>query len=151
MISPGSTGISANELAYARSHFFLPHRIRDPFHTNAVSTESRYDATEKSYWATASSFNARRRPPWKSVATSEGPIDLNRAPAEQLDRLKQATLDILETVGIRFQSPKALDILEQSLGAIHPTTVACRANAAGLRQDRQPAVPACLDSAILRG
>ena len=29
----------------------------------------------------------------------------------QLDRLKQATLDILETVGVRFPSPRALDIL----------------------------------------
>ena len=29
----------------------------------------------------------------------------------QLDRLKQATLDILETVGVRFPSQKALDIL----------------------------------------
>ena len=36
----------AQELAYARQHFFLPHRYRDPFHTNAVSTESfvTYDA-----------------------------------------------------------------------------------------------------------
>lgn len=30
---------------------------------------------------------------------------------EQLDRLKQATLDILETVGVRFPSDKALDAL----------------------------------------
>jgi len=28
------------ELAYARQHFFLPHRYRDPFHTNPASTES---------------------------------------------------------------------------------------------------------------
>jgi len=35
---------------------------------------------------------------------------------EQLDRLKQATLDILETVGVRFQSAKALDVL-QAAGA----------------------------------
>ena len=25
---------------FARAHFFLPHRYRDPFHTNAVSTET---------------------------------------------------------------------------------------------------------------
>ena len=31
---------------------------------------------------------------------------------EQLDRIKQATLDILETVGVRFPSTKALDILD---------------------------------------
>ncbi|MDP2619118.1 MAG: toxin TcdB middle/C-terminal domain-containing protein [Hyphomicrobiales bacterium] len=44
--SPGSADTSAQELAYARQHFFLPHRTRDPFHTNAVSTESfvTYDA-----------------------------------------------------------------------------------------------------------
>jgi trimethylamine:corrinoid methyltransferase-like protein len=34
--------------------------------------------------------------------------------AAQLDRLKQATLDILETVGVRFQSAKALGILEEA-------------------------------------
>ncbi|WP_261561638.1 SpvB/TcaC N-terminal domain-containing protein [Frankia tisae] len=41
---PGDT--PAQELAYARQHFFLSHRFRDPFHTEAVSTESvvTYDA-----------------------------------------------------------------------------------------------------------
>ena len=38
--SPGSADPAAQELAYARQHFFLPHRYRDPFHTDAVSTES---------------------------------------------------------------------------------------------------------------
>jgi len=38
--SPGSVDTSAQELAHARLHFFLPHRTRDPFHTNAVRTES---------------------------------------------------------------------------------------------------------------
>jgi RHS repeat-associated protein len=44
--SPGSGDTAAQELAHARSHFFLPHRTRDPFHSNAVSTESivAYDA-----------------------------------------------------------------------------------------------------------
>ena len=32
--SPGSEDTSAQELAYASQHFFLPHRYRDPFHTN---------------------------------------------------------------------------------------------------------------------
>jgi RHS repeat-associated protein len=37
---------SAQELAYASQHFFLPCRYRDPFHTDAVSTETfvSYDA-----------------------------------------------------------------------------------------------------------
>jgi RHS repeat-associated protein len=36
----------SKELAHAQEHFFLPHRYRDPFHTNTVSTESfvSYDA-----------------------------------------------------------------------------------------------------------
>ena len=44
--SPGTADTPPQELAYARAHFFLPHRYRDPFHTNAVSTESfvTYDA-----------------------------------------------------------------------------------------------------------
>ncbi len=44
--SPDPAHTPAEELAYARQHFFLPHRYRDPFHTSAVSTESRvgYDA-----------------------------------------------------------------------------------------------------------
>ena len=42
--------------------------------------------------------------------------------AEQLDRLKQATLDILETVGVRFQSPKALDLLEQAGAGVDRAT-----------------------------
>ena len=39
-LSLSSTDTAAQELAYARLHFFLPHRYRDPFHTNAVGTES---------------------------------------------------------------------------------------------------------------
>ncbi|MEX2307778.1 MAG: SpvB/TcaC N-terminal domain-containing protein [Pirellulales bacterium] len=37
--SPDSADTAAQELAHARQHFFLPHRFRDPFHSNAVSTE----------------------------------------------------------------------------------------------------------------
>jgi trimethylamine:corrinoid methyltransferase-like protein len=36
-----------------------------------------------------------------------------RHTAGQLDRLKQATLDILETVGVQFQSEKALGVLAE--------------------------------------
>ena len=43
----------------------------------------------------------------------------------QLDRLKQATLDILEQVGVRFQSEKALDLLaEHGVGVDRATQVA---------------------------
>lgn len=42
--SPADT--AAQELAFAQAHFFLPHRFRDSFHTNAISTEAfvTYDA-----------------------------------------------------------------------------------------------------------
>ena len=39
--SPSASDTSAQELAYARLHFFLPCRYRDPFHTSALSTETR--------------------------------------------------------------------------------------------------------------
>jgi len=38
--SPGTGDTAAQELAFARAHFFLPHRFRDPFHTNAIPTET---------------------------------------------------------------------------------------------------------------
>jgi trimethylamine---corrinoid protein Co-methyltransferase len=41
---------------------------------------------------------------------------------EQLDRLKQATLDILETVGVRFRSPKALDLLQEAGAGVDRAT-----------------------------
>ena len=37
---PARPTARTQELAFARRHFFLPHRVRDPFHTSAVSTES---------------------------------------------------------------------------------------------------------------
>ncbi len=39
-LSPNPDDTAAQELAHARQHFFLPHRYRDPFHTDAISTES---------------------------------------------------------------------------------------------------------------
>lgn len=44
--SPEPAVTPAAELAFARRHFFLPHRYRDPFHTGTASTESfvTYDA-----------------------------------------------------------------------------------------------------------
>ncbi len=39
-LSPDGNDTAAQELDYARINFFLPHRYRDPFYTNAVSTES---------------------------------------------------------------------------------------------------------------
>jgi RHS repeat-associated protein len=38
--SPVRADTAAQELAHARQHFFLPHRYRDPFDTNALKTET---------------------------------------------------------------------------------------------------------------
>jgi len=38
--SLGPSDTPSTELTYARSHFFLPHRYRDPFHTTSISTET---------------------------------------------------------------------------------------------------------------
>jgi hypothetical protein len=38
--SPSSADTSAQEFAHARQYFFLPHRYRDPFHTDQLSTET---------------------------------------------------------------------------------------------------------------
>jgi RHS repeat-associated protein len=44
-LSPGAGDTAAQERAYARAHFFLPHRARDPFHSSLSSTErsAKYD------------------------------------------------------------------------------------------------------------
>jgi RHS repeat-associated protein len=46
--SPGTSDTPPQELAYAQAHFFLRHRYRDPFHTDAASTENfvTYDAND---------------------------------------------------------------------------------------------------------
>ena len=62
---------------------------------------------------------AMDRPPIEPIETA---FTCNYHSAEQLDRLKQATLDILETVGVRFQSPKALDLLEQAGAGVDRAT-----------------------------
>jgi RHS repeat-associated protein len=38
--SVGANDTAAHELEHARTHFFLPHRYRDPFHTNQLNTET---------------------------------------------------------------------------------------------------------------
>ncbi|WHZ29750.1 MAG: insecticidal toxin complex protein [Nitrospira sp.] len=45
-LSPGTADTATVELTFARQHFFVPHRYRNPFHTNVVNTESlvSYDA-----------------------------------------------------------------------------------------------------------
>lgn len=57
---------------------------------------------------------AMERPPIEPI---EPAFTFKYHSIEQLDRLKQATLDILENVGVRFQSAKALDILAEA-GAV---------------------------------
>ncbi len=56
-------------------------------------------------------MTSMRRPPIEPI---EPAFTFTYHSAEQLDRLKQATLDILETVGVRFESAKALDLLAEA-------------------------------------
>ena len=58
---------------------------------------------------------AMERPPIEPI---EPAFTFQYHSIEQLDRLKQVTLDILETVGVRFQSAKALDILAEAGAAV---------------------------------
>ncbi len=62
----------------------------------------------------ADCMTAMERPPLEPL---EPAFTFRYHSTEQLDRLKQATLDILETTGVRFQSEKALDILAEA-GAV---------------------------------
>ena len=62
-------------------------------------------------------MTSMRRPPIEPI---EPAFAFTYHSAEQLDRLKQATLDILETVGVRFQSAKALDLLAEAGAARGP-------------------------------
>jgi RHS repeat-associated protein len=59
--SPGPADTPAQELAFARAHFFLPHRFRDPFHTTATSTETfaAYDAYNLLILETRDAFGNR--------------------------------------------------------------------------------------------
>jgi RHS repeat-associated protein len=41
--STSANDSAAQELAYAQSHFFLPHRYRDPFHAESIVTYDGYD------------------------------------------------------------------------------------------------------------
>ena len=59
--SPNTSDPPPQELAHARAHFFLPDRYRDPFHTNAVGTETfvSYDAHDLLVQETRDSFDNR--------------------------------------------------------------------------------------------
>ncbi len=54
---------------------------------------------------------AMERPPIEPI---EPAFSVRYHSPAQLDRLQQATLDILETVGVRFQSARALDLLAEA-------------------------------------
>ena len=60
-----------------------------------------------------------RRPPIEPIAPA---FRQQYHTPEQLDSLKQATLDILEQVGVRFQSAKALDILQEAGAGVDRAT-----------------------------
>jgi RHS repeat-associated protein len=76
-LSPESTDTAANELAHARRHFFLPHRYRDPFHTDTSSTESfiSYDGYDLLTLETRDALGNR-------VTTGERKLDGNLDPTK---------------------------------------------------------------------
>lgn len=59
--SPETDDSPVQELAFARQHFFLPHRYRSPFHTDAQNTESylRYDQYDLLMLETRDALNNR--------------------------------------------------------------------------------------------
>jgi RHS repeat-associated protein len=67
--SPATTDTPAQELAFAQTHFFLPHRIRDPFYKRERSTERfiTYDGYDllplETRDALGNRFTARERDP----------------------------------------------------------------------------------------
>jgi RHS repeat-associated protein len=70
--SPNASDTPKLELAFARQHFFLPHRVRDPFHTPAASTEAvvKYDDYDLQVVETRDSLDNR-------VTVGERDIDGN--------------------------------------------------------------------------
>jgi trimethylamine--corrinoid protein Co-methyltransferase len=63
------------------------------------------------------------RPP---ILPIEPAVTAARHPAADLDRLQEATLDILEKVGVRVQSPKALGVLAEHGARVDATAQVAR-------------------------
>lgn len=72
--------LPASELAFARAHFFLPHRYRDPFHTNAVSTESfvTYDTYDLLVQETRDSLGNRATVGERNIDPTQPPVRLRQ-------------------------------------------------------------------------
>jgi len=106
--NPGDTPVQ--ELAYARQHFLLPHRYRDPFHTDAVSTESfvTYDAYDLLVEETRDALDNR-------VTVGERHVD----PTQELVRRAQ-DYRVLQPVLVmdpnRNRSAVAFDVLGMVVG-----------------------------------
>lgn len=78
--SPNPADAPPQELAYARQHFFLPHRYRDPFHTNAVSTESfvTYDSYDLLVQETRDALGNRITVGERNVDPTQPPVRLRQ-------------------------------------------------------------------------
>ena len=78
LLLPDPADTPPQELAYARQHFFLPHRYRDPFHTNAVSTESfvTYDAYDLLVQETRDALGNRVTVGERDVDPTQPPVRL---------------------------------------------------------------------------
>ena len=106
-LSPDSAHSAAQERAYAQSHFFLPHRYRDPFHTNAVSTEGvvSYDAYDLLMLETRDALGNRatvgeRRPNGDIDATKPGNDYRVLQPRRVMDPNRNRTQVTFDTLGM---------------------------------------------------
>jgi RHS repeat-associated protein len=111
--SPDPADTPPQELAYARQHFFLPHRYRDPFHTAAASTESfvTYDAHDLLVQETRDALGNR-------VTVGERNVDPTQPPA----RLRQ-DYRVLQPAMVMDPNRNRSEVAFDALGLVVGTAV----------------------------
>jgi RHS repeat-associated protein len=111
--SPNVADTPPQELAYARQHFFLPHRYRDPFYTNAVSTESlvTYDTYDLLVQETRDALDNR-------VTVGERNLDPTRPPV----RLRQ-DYRVLQAALVMDPNRNRSEVAFDALGMVVGTAV----------------------------
>ena len=57
-----------------------------------------------------------KQPPWRRVSNPYKPIEVLRE--EQVEQIHEASLDVLENLGLEFLSDEALSILDDAIGSL---------------------------------
>jgi RHS repeat-associated protein len=127
--SPDPNDTAAEELAYAREHFFLPHRYRDPFHTDTVRTErfltyDRYDFL----------LQETRDPLENRVTVGERQLDPTQPPI----RLRQ-DYRVLQPAMVMDPNRNRSEVAFDALGMVVGTAVMGKPEDAPAPGDRIPA------------